>query len=296
METTKTKGLRFNDGKLRYDLIPEFANRQYVSVLTYGANKYTTRDGEGNIIERGDDNWRKGMSWKSVMASLKRHIAAWERGEDYDYDKSCEGCQEGNCRLHSGLLHTAHMQCNSAFLTEFYKIHPQGDDRNHAYLKTPKIGLDIDGVICDWWNPWCEKYGMPIPERWKFSYSNKGIFENTTKEEMDDFYTQLPPMVKPADIPFEPCCYITSRGVSNELTEQWIEDMGFPTAKVYTVGLHQSKVQVAKEAGVEIFVDDSYDNFVELNSNGICCFLYDAPHNQRYDVGFKRIKSLRELL
>ena len=43
------------------------------------------------------------------------------------------------------------------------------------------------------------------------------------------------------------------------------------------------------------FVDDKFENFVELNKNGICCFLMDAPHNQRYDVGHKRIKSLKEL-
>ncbi len=41
--------------------------------------------------------------------------------------------------------------------------------------------------------------------------------------------------------------------------------------------------------------DDKYETFVEMNKAGILCFLYDAPHNQRYDVGFKRIKNLSEL-
>ena len=71
---------------------------------------------------------------------------------------------------------------------------------------------------------------------------------------------------------------------------------GFPTAKVFTVGPNVSKVEVAKKCGIEIFVDDRFENFVELNNAGICCFLFDAPHNQRYDVGYKRIKELNELI
>ena len=56
-----------------------------------------------------------------------------------------------------------------------------------------------------------------------------------------------------------------------------------------TVGLGKSKVDVLKEAGIDMFIDDRYENFVELNKNGICCFLMDMPHNRRYDVGYKRI-------
>ena len=99
----KKSALRYNEGKTRYDLVPTFAHEQLAKTLTVGADKY------------GDQNWRKGMSWSSVIASLERHLAAIKRGEDYD--------------LESGLLHSAHVMCNAAFLTEYYKIHPQGDDR-----------------------------------------------------------------------------------------------------------------------------------------------------------------------
>ena len=56
---------RFNKGKLRVDLIPKFAQEQWVRVLTYGANKYN------------DDNYRNGFSWRSCAASLQRHIDAY---------------------------------------------------------------------------------------------------------------------------------------------------------------------------------------------------------------------------
>jgi uncharacterized HAD superfamily protein len=64
---------------------------------------------------------------------------------------------------------------------------------------------------------------------------------------------------------------------------------------VYCVPYNASKVEIAKESGIDIFVDDRFENFVELNSAGICCYLFDAPHNRRYDVGHKRLYSLKDL-
>jgi uncharacterized HAD superfamily protein len=265
----KKEGLRFNEGKTRHDLVPQFAQEQYAKVLTKGSEKYAER------------NWEMGMKWSKVTASLKRHTAAFERGEDYDKE--------------TGLLHTAHIMCNAAFLTEYYKIYPQGDDRPHNYLNKLKIGLDIDEVICDWTGAWCEKFGYDIPENWNFSYDNKEHFDSFSKEELEDFYLNLKSKIPSKDIPFEPHCYITSRSVPLELTKKWLIKNGFPTMPVYSVGFGVSKVEVAKESGIDIFIDDRYENFVELNNAGICTFLFDAPHNQRYDVGYKRIKSLTEL-
>ena len=71
---------------------------------------------------------------------------------------------------------------------------------------------------------------------------------------------------------------------------------GYPASPVITVYPTSSKVQAIKDAGVEIFVDDKYENFKELNDNGILCYLFDSAHNQRYDVGYKRIKSLKEIV
>jgi hypothetical protein len=266
----KEEGLRYNAGKKRFDLVHPWAHEQMVNVLTKGAEKYSER------------NWEKGMAWSKVIASLKRHMNAIESGEDYDPE--------------TGELHAAHLACNAHFLTAYYKIYPQGDDRVHDYLNRPKIGLDIDEVICDWSGAWCEKFGYDVPENWHFSYSNKEHFESFSEAELNEFYLNIPTKMSPRDIPFEPHCYITSRSVPVELTKQWLVKHGFPTVPVYSVGFNMSKVEVAKEAGIDIFVDDRYENFVELNNAGICTFLYDAPHNQRYNVGYKRIKNLKELL
>lgn len=270
MENIKIKkgqGLRFNEGKTRYDLVPTYAQEQYARVLTLGAEKYEER------------NWEKGMKWSNVYSSLERHLAAFKSGEDFDKE--------------TGLLHTAHIMCNAAFLTEYYKKYPQGDDRPHNYLQPKKIGLDIDEVLADWVKHWTTYYGEEIPSNWSFDRNIGTKFESM--KENKDFWLSIPVKTKPEDIPFEPHCYITSRSIPKEWSEEWLDKNGFATNKVYSVGFGVSKVDVAKESGVDIFVDDCYKNFVELNNAGICTYLFDAPHNQRYEVGHKRIKSLKEL-
>ena len=99
-----------------------------------------------------------------------------------------------------------------------------------------------------------------------------------------------------SELPFEPHAYITSRSIDPKLTQKWLDDNSFPSAPLYCVGHNMSKVEVAKQSGVEIFVDDKYENFIELNKAGICCFLFDASHNKKYDVGFKRIYNLKDLI
>jgi 5'(3')-deoxyribonucleotidase len=261
------KGLRFNTGKTRHDLVPAFAQEQYAMVLTKGSEKYAER------------NWELGMKWSKVIASMKRHIQAFESGEDYDKE--------------TGLLHTAHIMCNAGFLTEYYKIYPQGDDRPHKYLKTPKIGLDIDEVLADWVGHWTKYHGQEVPEAWNF---DRNIGEKFDKLKDDkEFWLSIPVKTNPSDIHFEPHCYITSRSIPKKWTEEWLDKNGFPTMPVHSVGLGESKIEVAKKSGIDIFVDDRYENFVELNNAGICTYLFDAPHNRRYNVGYKRIFSLNEL-
>ena len=264
------KGIRYNEGKLRYDLIHPQAEKGLVQVLAMGANKYAER------------NWELGMKWSKILASLKRHIAKIEAGEDFDEE--------------SGLLHADHVQANAHFLSAYYKIYPQGDDRPHQYLNIKKIGLDIDDVLADWTGAWSTLHGIPRPTSWMFDRFIVDKFDAMKYHgHLDEFYMNLPVLTNPKDIPFEPVCYVTSRPVPSAITEAWLDKNRFPAAPVYTVGIRGSKVDILKEKQVDIFVDNRYDNFVELNKAGICTFLFDALHNQRYDVGFKRIKNLKEL-
>ena len=271
-KTGKGDGLRYNKGKLRYDLVNPLAHRDMVKVLTYGANKYFDR------------NWENGLSWTSVLASLKRHISAFEMGEDYDKE--------------TGLLHIAHAACNLHFLNTFYYTFPQGDDRPKMFLKQPNIGLDVDGVLADFATAWSNMFPevSATPNSWYFDRKIGERFnEMRNNNTLNDFYLNIPVLTKPEDIPFDPCCYITSRPVPVEITEQWLCDNGFPAKPVYSINVRESKVSIAAKSGIDIFVDDSYENFVDLNNNGIFTYLYSAPWNNKYDVGHMRIKSLKDI-
>lgn len=266
-ESKKEAGLRFNQGKLRYDLLHPAATEGTVKILTKGSLKYAAR------------NWEKGMSWTSVLASLKRHLAEFEKGVDFDAE--------------TGEKHIDHIACNVHFLQAYYKIAPQFDDRPHSYLEGKRIGLDIDDVLADFVPSFCQVAGVPDAESWYFGYPKLAHDLIAGGFDYIDFMANLPVKTKPQDIPFEPKCYITSRDITDvKVAEDWIKKNGFPQVKVVQTN---DKVTVAKEMNLDIFVDDKFDTFVAMNKAGILCYLFDMPHNRRYDVGFKRIKSLSEI-
>jgi len=160
------------------------------------------------------------------------------------------------------------------------------------------IGLDIDGVIANFTLAWHELY-PEIPSEPNTYYFDKKImqrFDDMRKVGiLDDFYLNIKPLIKPEDLPFEPKCYVTARPVDSKITEQWIKTNGFPRKKIFTVPTGISKVNVMEETGIEIFIDDFYNNFVELNKAGIFTYLYSAPWNISYDVGNMRLNSLKDL-
>jgi hypothetical protein len=84
-------GIKFDDKKLRYDLLPVEPIEDLVKVLTYGANKYRP------------DNWKKVEPYNDrYYAAAMRHLQAWRRGEMQDKE--------------SGLPHLAHALCCIVFL------------------------------------------------------------------------------------------------------------------------------------------------------------------------------------
>jgi hypothetical protein len=262
----KQMGDRFNQGKLRYDLVPTSANQGIAKVLTFGAQKY------------GDRNWEKGFKWTSCIASLERHLAAFKSGQDHDDE--------------SGLLHMEHLLANAVFLLEFYRTHPELDDRPRAL--TQKIGLDIDDVLADFVSAYCARFGITTyPSSWHFDDKMNDNMK-VLNEDMD-FWLNLKPKIDPKDIPFEPHCYVTARSIPGEVTVQWLKKHGFPIKPVHSVGFGKSKAQAVSESGCTWFVDDGYHNYVEINRTHVCCFLMTTPQNQRYNVGYRRICSLKEL-
>ena len=84
--------MKFDNGKLRYGLIPPEATKALAEVLTYGAKKYKP------------DNWKQGEPAR-YMDALYRHLEAYRSGELTDSE--------------SGLSHLSHAITNIAFLIYF---------------------------------------------------------------------------------------------------------------------------------------------------------------------------------
>lgn len=79
-------GVKYDQGKLRWDLMPLREMEQVVEVFTYGAQKY------------GDRNWEKGIALDRLYAAAMRHITAKQKGIEVDEE--------------SGLDHLAHATAN----------------------------------------------------------------------------------------------------------------------------------------------------------------------------------------
>src|SRR3990167_4547477 len=225
-------GIKYDTGKLRYDLLNPYAIEGTVRVLTKGGIKYTTILPDGTVVP-GDHNWEKGMPWSKVFAAHDRHMAAIYRGEDYDRDDDCEGCRAGNCRNHTGELHIDCAACCLHFISAYYRMYPQGDDRFQVRRARPNVGLDIDDVLADFIGGWCDRWNVSGPEFWTFDKDMSDRFATMKATgELDAFYLSLRPKIAPRDLPFEPHCYITSRPVSSEVTTQWLVANGFPPKPV----------------------------------------------------------------
>ena len=97
------EALKFDEEKIRYELLPpEFLEATSV-ILTFGAKKYEDR------------NWEKGMKWSRVFGALMRHMWAWWRGEHTDPE--------------TGKSHLWHACCCLAFLVAYEQRKVGEDDR-----------------------------------------------------------------------------------------------------------------------------------------------------------------------
>ena len=87
-------GLKYDQGKLRYDLVPPHAIKAIADVLTYGADKYAP------------NSWRTVSDGETrYTAAMMRHFEAYREGEELDPE--------------TGKSHLSHCLCNLTFLLWF---------------------------------------------------------------------------------------------------------------------------------------------------------------------------------
>lgn len=99
----RPEAVKFDNEKLRVDLIPFRAMLKMVHVMQFGAMKYDER------------NWEAGMGYHRLWRGAVSHLIKWFYGEDNDPE--------------TGLSHLAHAMCCISFLLEYEDTKPEFDDR-----------------------------------------------------------------------------------------------------------------------------------------------------------------------
>jgi hypothetical protein len=93
------QGIKHDQGKDRWSLLPWDAVQGIVKVLVYGANKYSSR------------NWEAGMDWDRPYDALMRHLTDW-------YHQVDKGKGPGR-DADTGYSDLWHAGCNVLFLIAF---------------------------------------------------------------------------------------------------------------------------------------------------------------------------------
>jgi hypothetical protein len=246
--------------KYRYDLLPQRGIEEVCKVLTNKLELYKA------------NQWRQGIQWSEVISNLKRHLNEFELGNDYTSE---------------GYLQIAEVAMNALILCEYYKVYPQGDNRIFSTITKPIVALDIDDVCLDFQGAFQEKFNVNLNPYWNGNYEMRNMLDKVKDDK--EFWTTLPAKHIPS---FEPDMYITSRSIPNEWTMENLQKQGFPCAPVYSIPWNESKIPLLKQHKVDILIDDKHLNYKEATEAGIFCYLMDAPHNQYYNVGHRRIYNL----
>jgi hypothetical protein len=125
-------GLKYDDGKARWDLLPMGALHEVTKVYTFGVGKYEAW------------NWRKGIVYSKCFAAIMRHLFAWW------WDREERDAESG---------------CHPLSAVVFYclNIMQYEQDQAHGLDDRPSLPTDTPGR-CDSTRPQCPEGSMPSGE------------------------------------------------------------------------------------------------------------------------------------
>ena len=150
-------------------------------------------------------------------------------------------------------------------------------------MKKLRIGLDVDQVLADFEGGYLKRFKKWPKHDWAISRN----VENILKHERE-FWINLKVINYPD---FRPRLYCSARVNNRNWTREFLKRNGFPSSPLYQIpGYKLSKVDTVK-GKVDVFIDDSIRNFIDLNLNGVPCLLMNSESNQEWgQIG--RIYSL----
>lgn len=154
-----------------------------------------------------------------------------------------------------------------------------------------KIGLDLDGVIGEFEQHFLTY--LDLPKHGATHWDDSRFVDNMHLIKDDaDFWLSMPTIFPANLLEFTPEVYVTARPIRTDITVAWLNSHNFPKSEVITVGHNGSKIEALK-GRVDLFLDDSIRNYIELNKEGIPTILVTRSHNRSYTVPKnRRVKNL----
>jgi uncharacterized HAD superfamily protein len=175
-----------------------------------------------------------------------------------------------------------------------------------------RIGVDIDGVVSDSYTAW-------LGEMNRYFSKNISVLEDyevhlvydVSWDEMNNFFKQnmehlfmLPQPMKGAKDAIESLIaqgheiiYVTARAADEEeVTLRWMDKHEIPYKHLVFSDM-KSKVDLARQWKLEVFIEDYTKNAVELAESGISVLLLDASYNQgELPSGIRRCRDWTEII
>lgn len=152
------------------------------------------------------------------------------------------------------------------------------------YLEKNKlrIGLDLDDTINYWWSEYIKRFGLP-----KNDYEIIRNLQRKLKKDKE-FWLNLPLKHYPD---FEAELFCTKRIIPKTWSREYLIKHDIKVKPIYQQWYQYGKKSTLIKGKVDVFIDDSISNFIELNLSGVPCLLMDSENNQ-YWGSIGRIYSL----
>ncbi len=147
-----------------------------------------------------------------------------------------------------------------------------------------RVGLDVDNTIADFNFGYIQRFGKWPKKDWCVTRNVQNILINER-----DFWLNLPVIRMPD---FNPRLFCSARVNNKQWTKKYLLNLGLNSPLYQVPGYNLSKAKILK-GRVDVFIEDSLKNFIDLNLQGVPCLLIDEPTNRDWGP-FGRIYSLQQ--
>ena len=152
-----------------------------------------------------------------------------------------------------------------------------------------KIGIDLDDCVFAFMESYLHKFGTPKHDQ----EITKNVQRKLRKDKQ--FWENLPIINVPNFIPTLIC---TKRVNSKVYTKNSLKRINLDKVPIYQLFTQTSNKANKIKNKIDVFIDDSIFNMIQMNLSGLPCLLIDSPYNQRwgpigriYSLDYKEIED-----